>query len=46
MDNHRLSKAKLKRLSVPAVRRSVVDGERKSIKEEHERLEGARKAKG
>ncbi len=25
MDNHRLSKAKLKRISVPAVRRSVVD---------------------
>lgn len=46
MDNHRLSKAKLKRLSVPAVRRSVVEGERKSIKEWRERLERAREAKG
>ena len=46
MDNHRLSKAKLKRLSVPAVRRSIVEGERKSIKEWRERLERAREGKG
>lgn len=45
MDNHRLSKAKLKRLSIPAVRRSVVEGERKNIKEWRERLEQA-KGKG
>lgn len=42
MDNHRLSKAKLKRLSIPAVRRSVVEGERKNIKEWRERLEQAK----
>lgn len=46
MDNHRLAKAKLRRLSVPAIRRSAVEGERESIREWHERLELARKAKG
>lgn len=46
MDNHRLSKAKLKRLSIPAIRRSAVEGERESIREWYERLERARKAKG
>ena len=46
MDNHRLSKAKLKRLSIPTVRRSVVEEERERIKEWHEKIEDVRKAKG
>lgn len=46
MDNHRLSKAKLRRLAVPAIRRSAVEGEREAVREWHERLERARKVKG
>jgi hypothetical protein len=45
LDNHRLSKAKLRRLAVPTVRRSVVGQERKHIKEYQEKLERARKSK-
>lgn len=45
LDNHRLAKAKLRRLAVPAVRRSVVEREREDMKERSEKLERVRKAK-
>lgn len=45
LDNHRLAKAKLRRLSVPAARRSVVEGEREHIKQWSEKLERAKKQK-
>lgn len=45
MDNHRLAKAKLRRLAVSAVRRSVVEHEREYIKELHGKRERARKSK-
>jgi hypothetical protein len=46
LDNHRLAKAKLKRLSVPAMRRSIVEDEHEHSKEWKARLEQARKVKG
>jgi hypothetical protein len=46
MDNHRLAKAKLRRLAMPTVRRSVVDQEREHVKEWHGKLERAKKTKG
>jgi hypothetical protein len=45
LDNHRLAKAKLRRLAVPTVRRSVVGQEREHIKEWNDKLEEARKLK-
>jgi hypothetical protein len=45
LDNHRLSKAKLRRLAVPTVRRSVVGQEREHIKEWQDKLEQAKKSK-
>ena len=45
LDNHRLAKAKLRRLAVPTVRRSVVEQERKHLKEWHDTLEQVRKSK-
>lgn len=45
LDNHRLAKAKLRRLAVPILRRSVVGQERQHINEWHEKLDQARKAK-
>jgi hypothetical protein len=45
LDNHRLAKAKLRRLAVPTVRRSVVEQEREHIKEWHDTLEQVRKSK-
>jgi hypothetical protein len=45
MDNHRLAKAKLRRLGVPTVRRSVVEQEREHVKEWHSKLERARESK-
>lgn len=45
MDNHRVAKAKLRRLAVPTVRRSVVGQEREKMKEWRDKLEGARKSK-
>jgi len=46
LDNHRLAKAKLKRLSVPAVRRSIVELEHEDAQEWKNKLEEARGAKG
>ncbi len=46
LDNHRLAKAKLKRLSIPSVRRSVIEQEHERAKEWKSRLEQSRKAKG
>jgi hypothetical protein len=45
LDNHRLAKAKLRRLAVPAVRRSVVAQERERLKEWKDKLEEARELK-
>jgi hypothetical protein len=45
LDNHRLAKAKLRRLAVPTIRRSVVGQEREYLKEWHDKLEQARKSK-
>jgi hypothetical protein len=45
LDNHRIAKAKLKRLSIPTVRRPVVEREHELAKEYNERLEKARKVK-
>lgn len=45
LDNHRLAKAKLRRLAVPTVRHSVVGQEREHLKEWHGKLEQARKSK-
>jgi hypothetical protein len=45
LDNHRLAKAKLKRLSVPAARRSIVEQEHEHAKEWNDKLEKARQAK-
>jgi hypothetical protein len=45
LDNHRLAKAKLRRLAVPTVRRSVVGQEREHINEWRSKLEQARKSK-
>jgi hypothetical protein len=45
LDNHRLAKAKLKRLSVPAVRRPIIEEDAENVKEWKGRLEEARKAK-
>lgn len=45
MDNHRLAKAKLRRLAVPTVRRSVVSQEREKIQEWRDKLEQSRKSK-
>jgi len=45
LDNHRLAKAKLRRLAVPTVRRSVVGQEREQLKEWHDKLEQVRKSK-
>jgi hypothetical protein len=45
LDNHRLAKAKLRRLAVPTVRRSVVEREREHLKEWHDALEQVRKSK-
>lgn len=44
LDNHRLAKAKLRRLSLPAVRRSVVEREHEHAKEWNDRLKQARQA--
>jgi|SRR5947209_8466121 len=46
LDNHRLAKAKLRRLSLPTVRRSIVEREHEHAKEWNEKLELARKIKG
>lgn len=46
LDNHRLAKAKLKRLAAPAARRSLVERERENIKEWNEQLEQVRKVQG
>ena len=46
LDNHRLAKAKLKRLSMPSARHSVVEVERRRAKEWQGKLEQARKLKG
>lgn len=45
LDSHRLAKAKLKRLSLPTVRRSMVEREREHRAEWHDKLEQAREAK-
>ncbi len=45
LDNHRLAKAKLWRLSVPTARRSVAEQDRKNVKDWRENLERARKDK-
>lgn len=45
LDNHRLAKAKLRRLAVPTVRRSVVGQEREHIKEWQDKLEQVKKSK-
>lgn len=45
LDNHRLAKAKLKRLLVSAMRRPIVEQERENVKEWEKELERARKAK-
>lgn len=45
LDNHRLAKAKLRRLAVPTVRRSVVGQEREHLNEWRSKLEQARKSK-
>jgi hypothetical protein len=46
LDNHRLAKAKLKRLSVPTARQSVIERDSENIREWKGKLEQARKAKG
>ena len=43
LDNHRLAKAKLRRLSIPTVRRSVIGREHEDAKEYKEKLEQVRK---
>jgi hypothetical protein len=43
LDNHRLAKAKLRRLSVPTARRLMIEHEHESAKEYNEKLEQARK---
>lgn len=45
LDNHRLAKAKLKRLSLPAPRRSIVESEHERAKEWKDELEQAMKIK-
>ena len=45
LDNHRLAKAKLKRLSLPAARRSVVERAREHNEKRKDRLEKAKRAK-
>ena len=45
LDNHRLAKAKLRRLAVPTVRRSVVEQEREHINEWRNKLEETRESK-
>lgn len=45
LDNHRLAKAKLRRLAVPTVRRSVVGQEREHINEWRNKLEKVRESK-
>lgn len=45
LDNHRLAKAKLKRLSTPAVRRSIAETEHEHVKEWHGKLKRARKSR-
>lgn len=45
LDNHRLAKAKLRRLAVPTVRCSAVRQEREHIKEWNDKLEQVRKSK-
>ena len=46
LDNHRLAKAKLRRLSVPTARRPITDQDRENVKEWKEELGRARKVKG
>ena len=46
LDNHRLAKAKLRRLAVPAVRRSAAEQEVQKLVHQQERVEQARKRKG
>jgi hypothetical protein len=46
LDNHRLAKAKLKRLSVPTKRCSTMALEREHAKEWQNKLEEVRKIKG
>ena len=46
LDNHRLAKAKLKRLSVPTLRRPVIELEQEKSKEWQEKLEQTRKLTG
>ena len=46
LDNHRLAKAKLKRPSVPAVRRPVIEQEKEIVEEWQDELGRARRAKG
>ncbi|HVG29295.1 MAG TPA: hypothetical protein VM864_06190 [Pyrinomonadaceae bacterium] len=46
LDNHRLAKAKLKRLSLPAVRRSIVEREHEHTKEWKNKLDEAKRLKG
>ena len=45
LDNHRLAKARLRRLSVPTARRSIVEEEREITEEWKDELERARKVK-
>ena len=45
LNNHRLAKAKLKRLSLPAVRRSMVEAEHRHVKGCNEKLTRSRRVK-
>jgi hypothetical protein len=45
LDNHRLAKAKLRRLAVPVVRHSIVEREREDSKERKDKIEGKRRSK-
>lgn len=46
LDNHRLAKAKLRRMSLPTARRSIVEREHEDSQQRKEKLEHVREVKG